>query len=322
MEPKMQRKILEYLKARPDFVSGQELSRQLGVSRATVWKYVRELRGHGYRISAGTHRGYRLDASPDRLFAWEIQAGLQARNFGRAVFCHEELASSMDEAFRLAEAGAGEGTLVTAECQRRGRGRLGRTWVSPRGKGLYLSLVLRPEMPPLHAARLTFVAAVAVCETVRESCGLEAGIKWPNDILIRGKKAAGILTEMNAETDRVHFVVVGLGLNVNTALSRLPPLSTSLRAEAGRKFSRTELVRDILWRMETWYGRLCGGDFDGVARRWKELSLTLGRTVRVADGGRVTEGKAVDLSPEGALVVLTGEGDLVRMMSGDVALLD
>ena len=315
--------IIQYLKSSTTFVSGQKLSQHLKISRAAVWKYIHELRESGYRIEAVPHRGYRLDAVPDKLLSWEIRSGLATRSLGREIFCHETLPSTMDEAFRLAaHEGCREGTLVCAEAQTKGRGRMGRTWVSPKGKGIYASLILKPFLSPLEVGWITFVAAIAVCEGIRQTTGLPAAIKWPNDVLIQRKKVAGILTEMNAETDRVHFVVVGLGLNVNTDKSQLPPQATSLKVELGRKVSRVEFLQAVLKSMEHWYGCLLERRFSPVLERWKELSMTLGRRVRIAEHHNAIEGKAVDLSDDGGLIILNDDGDLIKKMTGDVEFLD
>ncbi len=317
----VQERIIQYLKSNKTFVSGQKLSRHLKISRAAVWKHVRDLRLAGYKIEAVPHRGYYLKSCPDKLLPEEIFAGLATERLGRTVYYYETISSTMDEAFRLAAQGSPEGTLVCAESQTRGRGRLGRTWISPKGKGLYTSLILRPDLSPLEVGWITFVAAIAVCETVREATGLKAAIKWPNDVLIGGRKVAGILTEMNAETDRVKFVIVGLGMNVNADKVHLPPRGTSLKMESGNKVSRICLLQNVLQKTEYWYGCLQARDFSPVIERWKALSITIGRRIRLSEHHRIIEGKAVDLSAEGGLVILNEDGDLITRMTGDVELI-
>ncbi|HQO57793.1 MAG TPA: biotin--[acetyl-CoA-carboxylase] ligase [Candidatus Omnitrophota bacterium] len=315
--------IIQYLKSNTTFVSGQKLSQHLKISRAAVWKYIHELRDAGYRIEAVPRRGYHLKSAPDKLLPWEIRPGLGTRFLGQEVFCYETLTSTMDEAFRLAEGHhCREGALVCAETQSQGRGRMGRAWLSPSGKGIYASMILYPLLSPLEVSWITFAAAIAVCEAVRQTTGLKAVIKWPNDILIQRKKVAGILTEMNAEVDRVHFVVIGLGLNVNTDQARLPPQATSLKAELGRKVSRVACLQAVLRRMEYWYDCLLERRFPPLLERWKALSVTLGRRVRISDHHKAVEGRAVDLSDDGGLVVLDAEGDLIKKMTGDVEFLD
>ena len=211
-----------------------------------------------------------------------------------------------------------EGTVVIAEGQVKGRGRLGRSWASPKGKGIYLSIILRPELLPAEAAKLTLLAAVALCDAVKSATNLEAAIKWPNDVLISGKKVAGVLTELNAETDRVKFVVVGIGLNVNAKADTLPSGATSLRSEAKKQFSRVEVTKEILKSLEHWYLRAQRQGFLPVAKRWKELSVTLNKRVKVVDQSGEIEGEAVDIDRDGGLMIRKDSGILIKRMAGDV----
>lgn len=314
--------IVQELRQRSGFVSGEDLSRRLKISRAAVWKHVHQLRAAGYKIQAVPHRGYQLVQCPDRLTPAEIKNGLETIHVGGEILCYETVGSTMDEAFRLAAAGAGSGTVVCAEGQTQGRGRQGREWSSPKGRGLYFSLILRPPWAPGEVAKITFLTAVAVCEAARERTGVPARIKWPNDILVGRNKLAGILTEMNAEVDRVRFVVVGVGLNVNTLLSQLPRGATSLKAETQKSVPRVPLLQDILRSFDRWYGFTLQQGPEGLFRRWRELADTIGRRVRVGDGAGRVEGKAVDLSADGGLVIVNADGDFITRMSGDVEMLD
>lgn len=312
-------KIIESLKeAREGYVSGEEISRDLGLSRTAIWKYIQDLREEGFDVVAVPHLGYKLVASPDKLLACEIQHGLKTRRLGRKIIYEETVNSTMDIAFRLGMEGAAEGTLVCAEGQTKGKGRLGRSWSSPKGKGIYMSVVLRPALPPTEVAQLTLLTAVAVCEAIQGVAGVSARIKWPNDILVGNRKLAGILTELSAETDRVHFVVIGIGVNVNTPLSFLPAQATSLKEEARQKISRVELVQEILYLLEQWYERLQAQGFGPVVRRWKELSSTLGRRVRVVDPSGEVEGEAVDLDRTGGLMIRNDNGLIISKTAGDV----
>ena len=221
-----------------DFVSGEALSAKLGLSRTAVWKHVAALRTKGYRIEAQPARGYRLVEVPDRLSALELAPLLGTHDLGRGLHHFETLPSTNAHAFKLAQEGAEHGEVVVTEQQTAGRGRRGRVWVSPPGLNLYFSAVLRPELPPQRAAELTLVAAVAVAETLREA-GADARIKWPNDVQVQGRKLAGILTELSAEPERVHFVVLGVGVNLNAGPDDFPDdvaaTATSLRlARDGR----------------------------------------------------------------------------------------
>src|SRR3989344_9407838 len=252
----MQTQILKFLKESEGYVSGEEISRRCGMSRAAIWKYMQELRQEGFDVVAVPHLGYKLVATPDKLLPSEIQHGLKTQYLGKKIVYEDTGPSTMDVAFRLGMEGAVEGTLVCAEGQTKGKGRLGRHWNSPKGKGIYMSVILRPSLPPTEVAQLTLLAAVAVCEAVQRVSGVAARIKWPNDILVEDRKLAGILTELSAETDRVRFGVIGIGVNVNTPLSLLPATATSLKEEAQKKVSRGELVQEILRVLEDWYERL------------------------------------------------------------------
>lgn len=314
----MQNKILHYLRTASGYLSGEEISRQLKISRAGIWKYIQELRQDGYDIVAVPHLGYRLVSSPDRLIPAELQNGLRTQFIGKNIECHETVKSTMDIAFQLGMDGAADGTVVCAEGQTNGKGRLGRSWASPKGKGIYMSVLLRPEMSPADVAQITLLSAVAVCESIRKLSGLPAQIKWPNDILIEDKKIAGILTELSAEMDRVRFVVVGIGVNVNTPLSQLPPAAMSIKEASGRKILRVELVQEILLSLEGWYDSLKAHGFGSAIARWKELSSTLGQRVRVVDANGHFEGEAVGLDANGGLIIRGNTGVTVKRMTGDV----
>lgn len=309
-----------------DWVSGEEISRQLGISRTAVWKQIEALRAAGYTLEAQTRLGYRLTSSPDRVTATEILAGLATLHFGREVEHREQVGSTNDLAKQLAREGAREGLVVVAEQQVAGKGRLGRSWSTPRGSAIAMTLVLRPTMPPHQAPRVTLVAAVAVAEAVRAITGLPVGIKWPNDVQLEDRKFCGILTEMEADMDRIDFVVCGMGLNVNMEREAFAPeyrnTATSLRAEAGRTFPRAPLIQAILARFESAYDQLAGGRFEAVLDRWRSLSITLGRPVRVssATGAPTLVGTAEDVDADGALLVRTEDGALHRVLAGEVSL--
>ncbi len=313
-------RIVQFLKQADGYVSGEEMSETLKISRAAVWKYIDHLRKDGYGITAVPHLGYRLVSVPDKLLPHEIQFGLNTKTFGRNVVAFDSVGSTMDEAFRLGMEGAPEGTIVCAEAQNKGRGRLGRAWSSPKGKGIYCSFILRPQLPPGQLAQLTLTAAVALAEGLYNAGGIELSIKWPNDILAGGRKLAGILTELRAETDQVDFVVVGIGINVNTPASQLVEGAASLRTAAGRAFNRVAVLQEILRSFETWYAVLGQGRFDQVIEAWKARSSTLKRRVRVTDPNGMVEGMAIDLDTDGGLLVRQDSGTIVKKTAGDVTL--
>ncbi len=311
--------MLEALRRHRDgFVSGEEVSRRLGVSRAAVWKGIEALRRLGYGIESRPGEGYRLVSVPDKLFADEISAGLKTHRFGRRIVSYEELDSTNDAAFRLGEEGVTEGACVFTEHQRKGRGRLGRHWTSPKGRNLLFSVLLRPKLAPAEASKITLTAAVSVARTIESVTGKAPGIKWPNDVQIGGRKVCGILTEMSAELDRVKFVVLGIGLNVNASRSELPPGAVALREAAGRKLSRVDLARELLEHLEADYLRLRDGRFDAIAREWEELSVTSGRRVTAVIMGRKVQGQATGIDPDGALWIRKDNGLQERILAGDV----
>lgn len=314
--------IIQYLKEADGYLSGEVLSQRLKISRSAIWKYIEECRQQGYVIEAVPHAGYVLKKIPDKLYPREIQHTLNTQMIGRDIVYEEEVTSTMDTAVRLALEGARHGTVVCSESQTRGKGRLGRTWQSPKGKGLYFSVILRPTMALNALAPLTLVAAVAVCEALREVTTLPVQIKWPNDLLIQRQKVAGILTELNAEMDRVRFVVLGVGINVNTPLKALPEEATSLKVQAGQTVDRLMLMRVVLSSLDQWVLQFQAHGFSEALKRWKALSVTLGQRVRVTSPqGQSIEGVACEVDPQGVLMIRQEKGGIMRHVSGDVCLL-
>jgi BirA family biotin operon repressor/biotin-[acetyl-CoA-carboxylase] ligase len=316
-------KILAALRAAPWGVSGSELARQLAMTRAGVWTHIEELRELGYDIEASPHLGYRLLAAPDLLHADDLSARLgKTRVIGREIHVFQETTSTNDVAARLARGGAAEGAVVFAESQTKGRGRLGRTWISPAGKGLWFTVLLRPNIPPQEATQLTVAAATAISRAIAQQTGLTPEIKWPNDILIRGRKLAGILTEMRAELDRVQEVLLGIGMDVNLEADdfyqALRPTVTSLRIETGQKVNRAELAVAVLRELDRDYQMVTEGQFDRLAEQWQQRCTTLGRQVVIRMGDRVIRGRAESLDDDGALLVRGTHGHLERIVGGDV----
>jgi BirA family biotin operon repressor/biotin-[acetyl-CoA-carboxylase] ligase len=316
--------VLAFLaEAGDQFVSGEAISDKLGLTRAAVWKHVEALRAQGYRIDAVPARGYRLAEVPDRLTALELRPLLNTHDVGQVIHWYEELGSTSDRAKELADEGAEHGEVVIAEAQTAGRGRRGRHWASPPRKNLYFSVVLRPELPPGRVAELTLVASVALCDAVRQA-GVEAGIKWPNDLLVSGRKIAGILTELAAEPDRVHWVVLGAGINVNARAEDFPEElrgeATSIALERGQPAPRALFAAACFTALEEWIDRHAAEGFAVVRDAWRERSVTLGRRVMVRTDGREIVGVAEDIDDAGALLV-RGPSGTERILSGDVALL-
>jgi len=301
------------------YVSGEEISNELGVSRTSIWKHIETLRHLGYDIEATPHLGYKLKTRPDRLIPEELRDNLRTRYLGSKIVAYEVLNSTNDTAYHLAENGEKEGTVVISERQRKGRGRQRRHWVSPPG-GIYLSCILKPDIEPKEVAKITLVAAVAVCVSVREITGAQAMIKWPNDILISRKKVCGILTEMKAEQDKVDFLVVGIGINVTTAVRCLPKGATSLARESEQEVSKVALTKKVLEHIEEYLGKFKDEGFSSIRAEWHRYSTTIGHYVRVQCHDERIEGEALDVDEDGALVIRLDNGFQKRVLSGDVVI--
>ncbi len=306
-------------------VSGAELAKQLKVSRAAVWARIEDLRKVGYDIAASPHQGYVLRATPDLLHADDLLSRLgKVKTIGRDIRVFGETSSTNDVVEKLARDGVGEGIVVFAETQTKGRGRLGRRWVSPPGKGLWFSVLLRPDLRPQSATQLTVISAVAVARAIERQTGLTPEIKWPNDIVFGHRKCVGILLELGAELDHIRHVVLGIGIDVNVAEDELPeevrPIATSLQAEAGRPIDRPELAAAVIRELDSAYARLKAGDFHEISDEWMRRCTTLGKRVRIRIGDRTFSGTAEALDEEGALLVRSEHGRLERIVGGDVAL--
>lgn len=306
-------------------VSGAELAQQLGISRAAVWARIEDLRRLGFEIEASPHLGYRLLNEPDILLADDLLARLgQVEVVGRDIRVFEKTTSTNDVMEKLARDGVKEGAVVFAESQTKGRGRLGRYWISPARKGLWFSVLLRPALRPQEATQLTVAAATAVRRAVHQQTGLPAEIKWPNDILVHGRKTAGILTELSAELDHVKYIILGIGVDVNQMANEFPAdlrkTATSLRIEWDRPVLRPELAAAILRELDRDYARVCAGQFADVADEWEEHCTTIGKHVTVHIGERRVRGDAESLDEDGALLLRTEHGHLERIIGGDVTL--
>jgi len=314
----MQEKIVGFLKNCEGYLSGEEISRKLNISRSAIWKNMQELRKIGYDIVAVPHLGYRLLSSPDLLLPYEIQHNLKTSIIGKQFVYFDSIDSTMDHAYQLGIQGAAEGTVVCAENQAKGRGRLGRSWSSPKGQGITLSIILRPKLSTTQVAKFTLLSAVSTAEAINKISGISCQIKWPNDILVGDKKLAGFLTELNAEMDQVRFVIIGMGINVNTPQHLLPENAISMKEILNQSVSRIDLTKSILQSLEHWYGASMKHGFSNVIKRWKELSTTLGKRVRIIDDYGDVEGDAFDLDEYGGLMIRHQTGITVKRMTGDV----
>jgi len=314
----IQEKILDFLKRKQEYASGDQIAQRLGISRQALWKHIQDLKQTGYDIVAVPHLGYRLISRPDRLFAFEVTRDLGTRILAKKVYYFESLASTMDVAMKLGLDGSPEGTLVIAEAQTRGRGRLGRSWFSPKYKGIYFSLILKPKMLPSRASLLTLLCAVSLCEAIKRICDLQVGIKWPNDIWLSHKKVGGILTELNAEMDAINFVIIGIGLNVNNDKKSLVSGATSLREHKGENVNRIDLLQEIIRSIETNYLLLQEKDAQPLLEKARAYSLTLGRRVRVSVKREHVEGEALGIDTDGGLLLRKDSGVVEKVMAGDV----
>jgi len=321
----MKVEILKALKESPQqYVSGQQLSRLLGVSRTAVWKYISELRQEGYQIESSSRKGYKLITSPDNLSAEEVLVNLHTSFLGKEIRYYETVSSTNNVAKEAAARGCMEGTVIIADRQESGKGRLGRHWVSPPKSGIWMSIVLRPKILPMQAPFITLLAAVAVSKAIEEIAQIKPGIKWPNDIVIHKKKVCGILTEISAEMEQVNYLVVGIGINVNFDISNFPDhireTATSIKAETGTYVNRVELIVSLLEKFECLYSKA----FDEKLRpqlmeEYKAYSVTLGNRVRAVSMNHAIEGYAEDITNDGELMIRTDDGKLHKIISGEVS---
>lgn len=319
----MRNEILDYFrKADGNFVSGQQISKDLHVSRTAIWKHINVLKERGYIFESSTRKGYRLIYAPNLLTPLEIDSALHTETFGRYVVYLESTQSTNEEAKKIAREGAEEGTIVVAEEQITGHGRLARGFYSPFAKGIWFSLILRPKFFPMEASKCTLLAAVGVCRGIRRMGLADAGIKWPNDILVHGKKLVGILTLMSASMEKIDYIIMGIGINTGIKKNEFPEDfregATSFLNE-GINVSRKDLLAAILGELEKEYSIAQDEGFDKVLDDWRALSVTLGQEVRVIFGDDSYTGKAVDIDRDGCLLVNTGS-EVKRVIAGDVSI--
>lgn len=322
-KPAPRETILALFEKTPDgFVSGESISEELGVSRTAVWKHIRNLRNAGYQIEAVPSRGYQLLTSPDVLMPEAIQSGLGCRVVGSRLRCLDETDSTNLQACRLGDEGAEDGLVVIADRQSAGKGRMGRLWESPEGVNLYISILLRPAILPFEAPKLTFLSAVAVCRAIQKCTDLQPTVKWPNDVLLNGAKVAGLLNEMSSETDRVNYVVLGIGVNLNMRSDQFPEdlryPATSLALELGESVSRLDFTRVLLQEIDELYLTYLEQGSEPIMSEWTQLCDMVGQIVRVDCNDVQIEGVMSGLGEDGALLVRTVAGKLENVYAGDV----
>lgn len=314
----MKEKVLNLLKE-GEYISGEKLSEILGVSRTAVWKAINTLRKEGYEIDSATKRGYKLMKKPNVINAADIAEGLDLKVIGTEIVTMKTVDSTNEEIKRRVHGNAESGLVVIACDQTAGKGRLGRSWASSDG-GVYFSVLLRPELPPNDISGITLAAGLGVCIAIRKFTGLNAMIKWPNDVIIGNKKVCGILTEMTAQTDMVDFVVIGIGVNVlnDSFPEEIANKATSLRIEAGEQIDLSQLMREILSVLDRIFSSYLLGISQEDMKLYKSMCATIGREVSLTRGGERLSGKAVDITADGELVVMLDSGKKITVNSGEV----
>jgi BirA family transcriptional regulator, biotin operon repressor / biotin---[acetyl-CoA-carboxylase] ligase len=304
------------------YLSGQFLAELIGCSRTAVWKHMEELRKDGFQLEAVRRKGYRIVSTPETITADEIRLGLHTKFIGQNIQYEEAVESTQKVAQRLANENVPEGTVVIAEEQLSGKGRLGRQWHSPKFTGIWMSLILRPNIPLPKAPQLTLLTAVAVVQAIEDQTGLVPEIKWPNDILINGKKLTGILTELQAEADQIHSIIIGIGINVNQKIqdfpSELHPIATSLSIETGEKISRASLIRSIFTKFEKLYMCYLDEGFLPIKLLWESYAVSIGKHIKARTLTAVIEGKALGITDEGVLQIEDESGKIHHVYSADI----
>lgn len=309
-----------------DFLSGQALAEKIGCSRTAIWKHIEELRKDGFILEAVRNKGYRILNTPEDLTESEILFGIETDRFGKHIHFYESVESTQKEAHRLAYDGAPEGTVVVAEEQRTGRGRLGREWFSHPKRGVWMSMIVRPDLPPQKAPQFTLISAVAAANAIEEVTGLHPEIKWPNDILINGKKVVGILTELQAEADKISSLIIGVGMNVNHDSEDFPKsvrkTATSLSIEKGEKISRAQLIQTFLRYFEKYYALYLNKGFAPVKLLWETYSTSIGKVITATTVTGKIVGRALGITDEGVLKIEDGHGVIHEVYSADIELSD
>ena len=318
----MKSEILRLLKESNTYISGQQLCEQFQVSRTAIWKVIDQLKKEGYQIEAVRNKGYRLIESPDVMSKAEIESLADTKWAGKNVVYYDEIDSTNNRAKEAGEKGTAQGTLFVADMQVAGKGRRGRVWKSPSGSSIYMTILLYPDMAPIKAPQLTLVMAIAVAEGIQKVTGLETKIKWPNDIVVNGKKICGILTEMSTEIDYINHVVIGVGINVNQDIfpEDIRSTATSLKMELGKKVKRSELIAAVMKSFETCYETFMKTeDLSGLQELYNSMLVNKDREVKVLEPGNEYKAHALGINQTGELIVRTPEGEEKEIYAGEVS---
>jgi BirA family transcriptional regulator, biotin operon repressor / biotin---[acetyl-CoA-carboxylase] ligase len=323
MQTGLRTKLLEaFSKADGEFISGQKISEYIGCSRTAVWKHIEDLRREGYELEAVRRLGYRITKKPDKISSNEIQLGLKTKQMGRNIHFEESVTSTQKIAQSLANNGVPEGTIVVADKQTNGRGRMYRTWHSPGGTGVWMSLIIRPNIPVNKTPQLTLLTAVAIVQAIEELTPLRPTIKWPNDIMVNGKKLVGILTELQAEADQVHAVIIGSGINVNQKKEHFPDdlqeIATSILIETGTTWERAQIIQMILLKFEVLYDIYLSEGFKPIKLLWEGYAISLHKTIVARTLKGSIEGKSIGIDDDGVLLLETADNTIERIYSADI----
>ena len=325
MQSEIRKELLDaFTNAGDDFLSGQHLAELIGCSRTAVWKHIEELRKEGFELDAVRNKGYRILKTPEKITADEIRLGLTTMFMGRTIHYEDSVESTQKIALSLASEDAPEGTIIIAEEQLSGRGRMARKWHSPKYTGIWMSMILRPNIPLNNAPQLTLLAAVAIVQACEDMTDLILEIKWPNDILINGKKVTGILTELQAEADRIHSIIIGIGINVNQKKDDFPTeirdIATSLFIEKGETVSRAELIKSILKHFEKLYTLYLDQGFLPIKLLWESYATSIGKYITARTLTNTIEGKALGITNDGVLKLEDQTGFIHHIYSADIEL--
>lgn len=308
--------------AEGEFLSGQALAEIIGCSRTAIWKHIEQLRKDGFVLDAVRSKGYRIISTPNKMTKSDILFGLETEQFGRNIYYFDSVNSTQKVAHEVTNEGAPEGTIVIADEQTQGKGRLAREWHSLKQKGVWMSLIVKPNLPPQQAPQFTLITAVAAARAIESVTGLSPEIKWPNDILLNGKKVIGILTELQAEADKITALIIGIGMNVNHSDEDFPEeikeIATSLALEKGDEVSRVKLIQTFLKTFEKYYHLYLEKGFAPLKVLWESYAISIGKTITATTVAEKITGKAIGITDQGVLKVEDDQGKVHYIYSADI----